>query len=464
MNKRGSRELTPEEAEKKSRFMYWWLLLAIFFEYARPASYIPGLGAIPLNSALPLSLMVVTFFGPGLRPVREIFSDRMGRWPLIYLGFVFASLSWAVVTTRAYTVFTLVLGYTFLFWMIARIITTEKRLHGLILVLIFSHLFLLAMNPAVVLDPNNRNYIKGASFLGDGNDYSLSLCILMPLAMLMALQSSGMKRIFYWSVMGIVLLAIIGTQSRGATLGIATVFGYLWLHSNRKGLGVVAILMAILVVLIYAPPVYFQRMGTITNYEGESSAEGRIHAWRAGTKMALHNALGVGSGNFPNSFPKYRSEDAPVRWMTAHSMYFLILGELGILGLLLLLKLIFGNVLENGRLQKVLTQRATGPPAADVDPEVAAAELKRSVMLLRFMTASMFGFAVAGAFLSVAYYPHIFVMTGMMLAARSMVVARHGIDRAALVAPTNKGRRRLPAKRAGQVPGLAGADGSARTN
>jgi hypothetical protein len=284
----------------------------------------------------------------------------------------------------------------------------------------------------------------------------------MPLGMLLALQSQGLKRIFYWGVVGILLLAIIGTQSRGATLGIAAVFGYLWWHSSRKAAGVVAILIAIVGVLIYAPPVYFQRMGTITNYEGESSAEGRIHAWKAGTRMALHNVLGVGAGNFPNSFPKYRSGDAPVRWMTAHSMYFLILGELGVLGLLLLLKLIFGNVTESNRLLRALTQKATGPPAtADADQAAMAAERQHCVMLLRFMNAGMFGFAVAGAFLSVAYYPHIFVVTGLMISARSMVLARTGIDRAALEVPTRKGRR-LPARRAQPMNGLAGrADRSA---
>jgi hypothetical protein len=83
------------------------------------------------------------------------------------------------------------------------------------------------------------------------------------------------------------------------------------------------------------------------------------------------------------------------------------------------------------------------------------------MMLLRFMNAGMFGFAVAGAFLSVAYYPHIFVVTGLMISARSMVVARTGIDRAALEAPERKGRRR-PARRAQPLNGLAGrADRSA---
>lgn len=444
MNKR-ARLLSPEEAEKKTRFLYWWLLLVLFFEYARPASYIPPLGILPLNSALPLGLTLVCFFAPGLRPVSEIFKDRMARWPLVFIGFILLSMFYAEVSMRALTVFELVLGYVFLFWIIARVVTTEQRLRGVFLTLIFCHIFLLAMNPEVVLDPNNRNYIRGASFLGDGNDFSLSLCILMPLAMLAALQSTGSRRMFYWGVMGLLLLAIIGTQSRGATLGIASVFGYLWLHSNRKALGVVGVMLAVLIVLIYAPPVYFQRMGTITNYENESSAEGRIHAWKAGTKMALHNPLGVGAGNFPNSFPKYRSDDAPVRWMTAHSMYFLILGELGILGLLLLLKLIFGNVVENGRLRKVLTERATGPPAEGVDPQTVADNLKHSVLWLRFMNASMFGFAVAGAFLSVAYYPHIFVLTGLMISTRAIMAERNGMDIAALQAPASKVRRRVAA-------------------
>jgi probable O-glycosylation ligase (exosortase A-associated) len=402
----------------------------MFFEYARPASYFPPLGIVPLNSALPLGLMVVTLFATGLRPVSDIFKDRMALWPLLYLAFILASMAWAAVTIRAYTVFTLTLGYTFLFWMIARIVTTEQRLRGMFLTLIISHLFLLAMNPEVVLDPGGRHYIAGATFLGDGNDYSLSLCILMPLAMLLALHSpSRSGRIFYWSVAGIVLLAVIGTQSRGATLGIAAVGGYLWLHSSRKGLGVAAILLAVLVVLIYAPPVYFQRMGTITNYENESSAEGRIQAWKAGARMAADNVLGVGADNFPNSFPKYRTDDAPVRWMTAHSMYFLVLGELGVLGLLVLLKLIVGNVRANSQLQRALVNKGTDPPDA-----------QHATIILHFTSAGMIGFAVAGAFLSVAYYPHIFVMTGLLLSARSILAARYGVDLVELWAPSGKKR------------------------
>ena len=40
--------------------------------------------------------------------------------------------------------------------------------------------------------------------------------------------------------------------------------------------------------------------------------------------------------------------------------------------------------------------------------------------MLYLLNGSMIGFAVAGAFLSVAYYPHIFILTALMISARSV--------------------------------------------
>jgi len=182
-----AKELSPEEAEKKTRYLYWWLLLALFFEYARPASYFKVLGLVPLNSAIPLLLLVVSSFAGGLRPWNRIFADSYAKWPFIFIGFVTLSATWATVFTYTNTIFQRALGYLFLFIMIARICTTRQRIRGVFLVLIVSHLFLLAMNPIVVLEPTVRHYIIGATFLGDGNDFSLSLCILLGFAVEMSL-------------------------------------------------------------------------------------------------------------------------------------------------------------------------------------------------------------------------------------------------------------------------------------
>ena len=89
---------------------------------------------------------------------------------------------WANVGGYSIIIFERMLGYLFLFIMIARICTTRERVNGVALTLIVSHLWLLVMNPEVVLAPTTRHYISGATFLGDGNDYSMSLCILLGFA------------------------------------------------------------------------------------------------------------------------------------------------------------------------------------------------------------------------------------------------------------------------------------------
>jgi len=433
--------MTPEEAEKKTRYLYWWLLLALFFEYGRPASYFKPLGIIPLNSMIPLLLLAFTCFAKGLRPWNRIFADALAKWPFIFLAAVFLSSFWANVGGYSIIVFERMLGYLFLFIMIARICTSRERVNGVALTLIVSHLWLLAMNPEVVLSPTTRHYIVGATFLGDGNDYSMSLCILLGFQLNIALgQQAKLKKILSWALLGILMLTIIGTQSRGATLGMISVFGYMWWRSPRKGVGVVAIVVAVVGVLLYAPAVYFERMGTLSAPQQDGSAEGRIHAWRAGTKMALNHVLGVGAGNFPNNFPKYRAPDAPNRWMTAHSMYFLILGELGFLGLLLLFKLVFGNFRSNARLRKRLMQEQERIN----EPTRFAADIRT----LNAFNGSIVGLSVAGAFLSVTYYPHIFVMVGLCISLRRVIAEEAGL---ASVSATVK-RPKMRRIRAGAEP------------
>jgi probable O-glycosylation ligase (exosortase A-associated) len=288
--------------------------------------------------------------------------------------------------------------------------------------LTLAHVFLLAMNPSVVTDPNNRNYILGASFLGDGNDFSLSLCLLFPFVVALALSTKKFwVRLFAWACGLLLLLAIIGTQSRGASLGVGAVLIFLWVHSSRKVLGVVAVGLVGVVVMIYAPPAYFARMNTIGNYQEDGSAQGRIEAWKASLHMAAdHPLMGVGAGHFPVAFgTKYRTPGAAnMPWLTAHSSYMLVLGELGIPGIVCLLALIIGNVRMNLRLRRAVMVRA-GPT-----PDEAA---QKAATLLLMASAAAVGLGVAGAFLSAAYYPHFYVLTGLLVSVRSLVTEQTGV-------------------------------------
>jgi hypothetical protein len=120
--------------------------------------------------------------------------------------------------------------------------------------------------------------------------------------------------------------------------------------------------------------------------------------------------MGAGAGQFPSNYTRFAGKEGG-RWMTAHSMYFLILGELGIPGLTVLLWIIIGNVVANGRLAKEV--RATLPGGGGLETS-----------LLASLSASVIAFAVAGAFLSVTYYPHVFILCGLLTCARRLVRER----------------------------------------
>jgi probable O-glycosylation ligase (exosortase A-associated) len=393
----------------------WWLCISLFFEYARPANFVPGLGALPLNSLLPLSLFVVSLVHGSMRPFGEIFGDRSARWITFYITLIGLSVFTSDVNFTSYKVFELSLGYFFIFIMIARIVRTEAHIMALVFTLAIAHAFLLAMNPVVLTDPTTRNYIVGGTFLGDGNDFSLSICLLLPLIMELALrQKTLIPRAFCWGVVALLLLAVIASQSRGAAMGLGAVFLYMWYCSSNKAAGVAAAIVLAIAVAIYAPSAYYERIGTISQYETEGSAQARISAWKAGGRMILDKPLtGVSAGMFPVAYgTKYKPRGENVHWANAHSIYFLVIGELGVPGILTLIALIVGSIRANIRMRERFVRHL----GTRLDPAQEA-----TARLLVMASAAMIGFAVAGAFLSAAYYPHIYVLTGTLVVLRCIL-------------------------------------------
>ena len=152
--------------DRRTRVYYWWLLLALIFEYVRPAFFLPPIDVLKLNSLIPLSLLAMVLFAPGLRPFSTIFADRYARWMVAYLALILITVPFAPVHFYAYDVFKRALANAFLCLIIARVVTSEERLRGVFATLILAHLFLLVMNPDLILKPDVRSYVEGAPFLG----------------------------------------------------------------------------------------------------------------------------------------------------------------------------------------------------------------------------------------------------------------------------------------------------------
>jgi probable O-glycosylation ligase (exosortase A-associated) len=254
-------------------------------------------------------------------------------------------------------------------------------------------------------NPDSRVGINSGAFLGDGNDFALSVNVCIPLCLFLLFESRRkLARIVWGAGVLALVLCVVATKSRGGTLALGAIGIYYWLRSERKVMMAALATVTVIIVLATAPPLWFERMGTITDTE-ESSAQGRITAWKAGVEMAIGSPLiGVGPGHFAMAYGRAKM----ARWLTAHSVYFLLLGELGFPGLILLLVFIGSNLLAN---------RSMLNEVGRLSPDDAATASN----LLSSTSASLVGFAVGGAFLSAAYYPHLYVLSGLLVAARQVV-------------------------------------------
>ncbi len=384
---------------------YYALLLFFIVEYVRPGNFIPGFDALKLNLLVPVTAIVGTFVRKSPVSNRDLLAEPNTIAMIVFLGLLCVSTLFAVVTTYAFDITRTVFAYMLIYTVLVRQLGDVDRVKGVFKALIGAHVLAIGLSPDIFADSSGRASVTAGGFLGDGNDFALSVNICLPMCLFL-LQESRKKlpKLFWLGAIVLLVMAIVATKSRGGTIALVVMGLYFWTKSPRKVVMAACVLGAAAIILVAAPPSYFNRMSTMADTE-ESSAHARITAWTTAVGMAADNPiLGAGAGHFPSAYGTANGG----RWMTAHSIYFLLLGELGIPGISVLLFLIIYNLWANRRLQRELRD-------FDSDRTLTA------VNLLAATSASMVAFAVAGAFLSAAYYPHLYVLAGLFSATRHVV-------------------------------------------
>lgn len=141
------------------------------------------------------------------------------------------------------------------------------------------------------------------------------------------LPSRWSWRALFYVGMGLIILCIIYTQSRGALLTLAIIFISSSLLSGKS-------LRYTLLLVVLAgggyqilPEQNFSRLSTLRHVDADQSALGRLENWELSWREAIHYPwFGVGPDNhliYNKSMP------SRVQVRVAHSVYFQILGELG---------------------------------------------------------------------------------------------------------------------------------------
>lgn len=129
-------------------------------------------------------------------------------------------------------------------------------------------------------------------------------------------------------------------------------------------------------------------MNTIQTYQQDGSAMGRINAWHLAFNIANHRITGAGFEAYtPETFALYAPD--PLDIHVAHSIYFSVLAEHGYIGLCLFL----GIWLSTLGIAKQIRKETRHDK-----------ELLWLFHLAGMCQVALVGYAVGGAFLSLAYF------------------------------------------------------------
>jgi putative inorganic carbon (hco3(-)) transporter len=201
-------------------------------------------------------------------------------------------------------------------------------------------------------------------------------------------------------------LTVLGTNTRGGQLALAAQVLALVLVSRHrfKALLSVALISAIgYQVLPEEQKARFESMGD------DGTSRQRIfylkHGWQM---MKEHPILGVGYFNFSPYYTQHHSEDliGKDRAELPHNIFIQVGTDTGFTGLGLFLLLILGGFLSMRRLRIVAERRG----------DIFFAQMARGMNL------ALLGYVVAGQFVTVAYYPYLWIHLALCVA---MAQAQH---------------------------------------
>ncbi len=312
------------------------------------------------------------------------------------------------------------------------------RLRAFVAVVALSVGFFAVKGGLFVLATGGRHLVWGPpeTLIGDNNGLALALVVVLPL--LVFLAETAPWRPLRWALWGVVwldVLAILGTRSRGGFVALMATALVLWWQSRHRLALALAGLAAAAVALALLPPDWYARIASIEDYARDPSFALRLRVWRWTLEEVVAAAplWGGGFGVFTLNGIRHLQGD----YLEAHSIYFEVLGEHGVVGLVLFLALFAGGVLT----ARAAARAATG-----------SGDLVWAVRLGRLLPASYVGYATAGAFLNMAFFDLFYELLTITVLLRVLVRDREATERAA---PDPLGRDPAEAARPPAPAGVA---------
>jgi probable O-glycosylation ligase (exosortase A-associated) len=198
------------------------------------------------------------------------------------------------------------------------------------------------------------------SSAGDPDSMAITLLLGIPLCLALMSKSNPMwMRAVAAASIVLYVVTIVDTGSRAAAAGVLFLVLLVVFRKPKNLVYLPVLIMLGPLVWLVIPQQYKARYETVNNLKGDESYQNRLLSWEGGMSMFESNPItGVGAGNYTYANGmSFWPGGGRKHWLNAHSLYFKLLGELGLVGIFT-----FGGYLIcvfrlNLRLRKELKER-----------------------------------------------------------------------------------------------------------
>lgn len=413
--------------KNETMFLFYLIILYLFFEYGRPQLIIPTLRFFHLPAIIVILISISLLLSGKL-----YLKDKQTIIFLLLLSEMILHGPIAVNNYWAFQVF-YAMAITFIAYLAIVIVVDNNYKYDKLIkywLLIFIFLAIFGYFNADLHIPKALRYGMGVGgFVGDANDFSMALNMILPFALFGVFSArNNISKIYFIILVCLFVFVVIISESRGGFIGLVSVFIYSWWKSHNKI--ILAFLIGLLFVfaLLVAPSTYWDEVKSISTENTESNQYGtgaqRIYAWKIGWNIFLDNpVIGVGQGNYP--WRVWETEQKMgVQWQerslsgrAAHSLYFTLLPELGIVGTILFILIIIYSIKDLKYIKKLSTI-----PSDILSKE----EGKKFYYLALALEGSLIGFLTSSIFISTLYYPNFWIWCGFSISLKKVLFNKLG--------------------------------------
>ncbi|MBW3225628.1 O-antigen ligase family protein [Marinobacter adhaerens] len=377
---------------KGETFAFWMVCAYLFFEYVRPQSIYPAIDFLPWTQLTVIGAILGCFVDKSVRWV----SSPVNILLVIFFIIILISSFFAYFPEASYKNLDKYYLWLIIYFVIINIVNTKERFFIFICIFLLAS-FKLSLSLAITWAQRGFSFTDWGlmgppGFFQNSGELAIQMLIFWPIAWaFVQYVKPYISKLLYLLLLLMpitAIMVILGASSRGAQLALVAqlvVMNYRYIINPKV---VVSIFVVLALLWTFVPD---EQKGRFETMGEDVTSRQRLLYWENGMKMIQeHPFFGVGYFNFAPYYQRYYPEDLLVqRAQLPHNIFIQVGTDTGIIGLtifflLLIVAMRKGNSLRSN---KNCPLRLAGTCA----------------------NLSLLGFLVAGQFVTVTYYPFLWI-------------------------------------------------------